>query len=104
MSYNVENLFDTQDDPEKDDTEFLPDGKRHWTESRYYHKLQQIAKVISAAGEWDTPALIGLCEIENDSVITHLLRRTPSETGVSLLHHNRSGYAGYQLRLALSTD
>ncbi|MCS3064818.1 hypothetical protein NXX40_22250 [Parabacteroides distasonis] len=48
-----------------------------WTQSRYYHKLQQIAKVISAAGEWSTPALIALCEVENDSVLSHLTRRTP---------------------------
>lgn len=77
MSYNVENFFDTSPHPTCDDREFLPEGNRHWTPKRYYHKLQQIAKVIAAAGEWDTPALIGLCEIENDSVLTHLLRRTP---------------------------
>lgn len=77
MSYNVENFFDTTPHPVLDDKEFLPDGNRHWTPKRYHHKLQQIAKVITAAGEWDTPALVGLCEIENDSVLTHLLRRTP---------------------------
>ncbi len=43
MSYNVENLFDTLDDPAKDDDEFLPSGNRYWTPSRYYHKLQHIA-------------------------------------------------------------
>lgn len=77
MSYNAENLFDIADDPLKDDNEYLPSGARHWTSGRYYHKLQQIARVINAAGEWGTPALIGLCEVENDSVITHLLNRTP---------------------------
>ena len=77
MSYNVENLFDTEDNPDKNDNDFLPSGNHHWTRGRYYHKLQQIAKVISAAGEWDTPALIGLCEVENDSVLIHLLNRTP---------------------------
>ncbi|MDR1980757.1 MAG: endonuclease [Tannerellaceae bacterium] len=77
MSYNVENLFDTKDNPTTDDNEFLPSGSRRWTEGRYYHKLQQVAKVIHAAGEWDTPALIGLCEVENDTVLTHLLSRTP---------------------------
>lgn len=77
MSYNVENLFDTNDNPLKADNEYLPSGNRHWTKGRYYHKLQQIAKVISAAGEWNTPAVIGLCEVENDSVLLHLLHRTP---------------------------
>lgn len=77
MTYNVENFFDASPHPTCDDREFLPEGNRHWTPKRYYHKLQQIAKVITAAGEWDTPALVGLCEIENDSVLTHLLHRTP---------------------------
>ena len=63
ISYNVENLFDTQDNPLAEDEEFLPQGQRHWTPKRYYHKLQQIAKVITAAGEWTEPALIGLCEV-----------------------------------------
>jgi len=77
MWYNVENLFDTVDDPEKEDGEFLPSGNRHWTPKRYYHKLRQIARVITAIGEWDTPALVGLCEVENDSVLTDLITRTP---------------------------
>lgn len=77
MSYNVENMFDTTKSPDKNDGEFTPEGNRYWTNGRYYHKLQQIAKVITAAGEWDTPALIGLCEVENDSVVYDLLHRTP---------------------------
>lgn len=77
MSYNVENLFDCRHDSGKNDTEYLPEGTRHWTPGRYYHKLQQIAKVILAAGEWDKPALVGLCEVENDSALIHLLTRTP---------------------------
>lgn len=76
ISYNVENCFDTTDDPNVADEEFLPNGDRHWTNGRYYRKLQHIAQVIQSAGEWNSPALIGLCEVENDSVIHHLLTRT----------------------------
>lgn len=75
--YNVENLFDTKDNPLKQDEEFLPIGVRHWTPWKYYHKLHQTAKVLTAIGEWSTPALVGLCEVENDSVLIHLLNRTP---------------------------
>lgn len=77
MTYNVENLFDTQDNPAVADDDFLPDRNRYWHNGRYYHKLQQIAKVIIAAGEWDTPALVGLCEVENDSVLHRLVHHTP---------------------------
>ena len=77
MSYNVENLFYPEDDPATDDKEFTPAGARHWGYARYHHKLRQIAKVIMAAGEWDTPALVALCEVENDSVLAPLTHRTP---------------------------
>lgn len=76
MSYNVENCFDTIDNPEVDDEEYLPESNRHWTEGRYYQKLQHLAQVIVSAGEWGQLALVGLCEVENDTVMTHLLNRT----------------------------
>jgi endonuclease/exonuclease/phosphatase family metal-dependent hydrolase len=72
MFYNVENLFDTEDDPKKNDNEFTPKGFRSWTNKRYYAKLNNLAKVITSVGQWDTPALIGLCEVENDKVLKDL--------------------------------
>ncbi len=77
MSYNVENFFDTEDNPELSDDEFLPDGNRRWNMKRYLHKMYQTSRVIAAAGEWYTPALVALCEVENDTVVTHLLNRSP---------------------------
>jgi len=77
MFYNVENLFDTYDDPHTNDNEFLPNGAMRWTNNRYYSHLRKTAQVINAIGEWGTPALCGLCEVENDTVLTHLLNRTP---------------------------
>lgn len=77
MSWNVENLFDTRHDTLKNDQEFLPDGFRHWNYSRYKKKMADIANVVSAVGEWNAPALIGLCEVENDSVLRDLTRRSP---------------------------
>lgn len=76
VSYNVENLFDTQDNPEKDDNDFLPSGNRFWNNTRLYRKIQQIAKVIIATGGWEAPALVGLCEVENDSVLFRLTHQT----------------------------
>ena len=76
MSYNVENLFDTSDDPHTNDNEFLPDGTRHWTQKRYRSHLEQTARVILAAGAWESPALVGLCEVENEAVLQQLIRHT----------------------------
>lgn len=75
--YNVENFFDTINEPGKNDSDFLPQSKRHWNSKKYYTKLNQIAKVLSAVGEWQTPALIGLCEVENETVVNDLTQRSP---------------------------
>ena len=77
MFWNVENLFDTKDDPLKNDNEFLPDAARHWTFSRYRDKLTKVAKTIVAAGQECVPDLVGLCEVENDSCLYDLTRRSP---------------------------
>ena len=77
MFWNVENLFDTRDDPRKNDNEFLPDAKRRWIPYRYRDKLEKLAKTIVASGnEMEVPTLVGLCEVENDSCLYDLTRRT----------------------------
>ncbi len=68
--YNVENLFDTVDDPENDgDNEFLPSAAKQWTIERYNHKLNNIAKVIKGM---DYPIVMGLCEVENKQVVVDI--------------------------------
>lgn len=74
MWYNVENLFHPEDDTIPGDDEFTPEGVRHWTFNRYRKKLTGIAKVIIAAGAWDPPDLVGLCEVENAMVLEELVR------------------------------
>ena len=77
LEWNVENLFDTIPDEGFRDEEFLPHGERHWTSFRYWQKLTEIAKVIAAvADDGGFPDLIGLCEVENDSVLTTLTERS----------------------------
>ena len=49
--YNVENLFDTEDDPKTFDEDFTPNGKQKWTTERYQEKIKKIAKVISMIGD-----------------------------------------------------
>lgn len=71
--YNVENLFDTKDDPITDDSEFLPNGKNNWTEEKYQLKSDNIAKVISELNDGNGADLVGLSEIENIGVINDLL-------------------------------
>lgn len=76
--YNVENVFDTKHDSLKNDYDFLPDGSYHWTPWRYWRKLDNISRVIAAVAEqsgW--PMLVGMCEVENDTVLRDLTLRSP---------------------------
>ncbi|MDR1783365.1 MAG: endonuclease [Dysgonamonadaceae bacterium] len=77
MFYNVENFFDTEDNPLKDDDEFLPEGSRRWTYGRYQNKRNNLAKAISSVGEWAYPALVGMCEVENEKVVADLAKNSP---------------------------
>jgi hypothetical protein len=74
--YNVENLFDTIDDPNTDDAEFLPNGIQNWNSAKYNLKIERISEVISKIGQDIVPggpAVIGLSEIENRSVLEALI-------------------------------
>ena len=77
MFYNCENFFDTKDDSLTNDEEFTPNGARYWTDRKYQEKLDHIYKVIAAVGGWEAPDIVGLCEIENRSVLDDLVKNTP---------------------------
>ncbi|MHA7056884.1 endonuclease/exonuclease/phosphatase family protein [Aquimarina sp. M1] len=73
--YNLENLFDTENDPVTYDDDRTPNGKDHWTEEIYKDKLKNMAKVIAEIGADVTknaPALLGVAEIENRKVLEDL--------------------------------
>ena len=74
MFWNLENCFDPYDDPLTRDEEFTPGGARHWTWKKLERKLTGVAKVILAARDTygDYPALVGLCEVENATVVRRL--------------------------------
>lgn len=72
--YNVENLFDTEDEPGKVDSEYTPHGDLRWDQFRYQRKLDRIANVIfGMAKSAQLPGIIGLCEVENRKVLQDLV-------------------------------
>ncbi len=75
MFYNLENLFDTIPDPDTNDREFLPDGPRKWNSHKYWTKMRNLDQVFYgvAASVKDFPAVIGVSEIENRSVLEDLV-------------------------------
>jgi predicted extracellular nuclease len=72
MSYNVENLFDTIDDPNKADEDFTPSGKLQWNSAKYYEHLNHTVDAITNKGA-NFPAIVGLIEVENGTVLNDLV-------------------------------
>ncbi len=82
--YNLENLFDTKDDPYTLDDDFTPEGPKKWSKKRYKRKKTKLARTISAIGRQNTgrgPVLIGVAEVENNKVISDLLQTSPLKEG-----------------------
>ena len=78
--YNLENLFDTEDDLHTLDGDYTPSGRRKWTAERYQKKLYKLAKTISEIGVEGTekaPVLVGVAEVENAKVLKDLLDAEP---------------------------
>lgn len=87
LFYNVENVFDTKDDPGTSDEEFTPNGDRHWNYKKLNTKLQNISKVILSSNGWKSPAIVALSEIENKEVLELLTKRTPIKSiGYKIIH------------------
>lgn len=76
MQWNVENLFDCNDDSLHDDSEFLSQSPKQWTRERYWRKQEALGRVIMGVGGNRPVSLVGLCEVENDSVMYDLTQRS----------------------------
>jgi len=105
MFYNVENFFDTVDDPSTNDNDFLPNGSMRWTHTRYLEKRNNIFRVIANVGEWDPPALVGLSEIENRGVLDDLIKNTPlAKYPYSIVHKESPDPRGIDNALLYRSD
>ncbi|MFT5823604.1 MAG: hypothetical protein ACI8ZM_004866 [Crocinitomix sp.] len=100
MFYNVENLFHPSNDSIKNDDEFTEDGMRHWTHYRYQEKINKVCKTALALGEWEPPAVIGLCEIENIQCLQDLVHNSPlKKFGYKIAFHDCDDKRGIDVAL-----
>jgi len=83
VSWNVENLFDTDNDPQNPaDDAFTPRGWQRWTEKRYRTKLRHLAEVLSELGG----DIVCLQEVENRQVLEDLAAVLQQHYGVDYRH------------------
>ncbi len=98
--YNVENLFDTINQNGRFDLDYTPEGRRMWDSIRYNNKLDNLAAAITTAMVTpetpDGPGIIGLSEVENESVVRDLAARIDATLiaqgrnpwGLQYIHHD----------------
>lgn len=94
--WNVENLFDADDDPANPgDDEFLP--SHEWTAERYHHKLEHLAAEIAT----EMPGVMGFAEVENRRVLDDLFALPGlAEHGWQIAHIESPDTRGIDLALA----
>jgi len=101
--YNVENLFDTKDNPDKIDEQFLPEGDYKWDTEKYEAKIEHIAEVISKMNNGSAPDILGLCEVENRKVLKDLVKhKLIKDMKYKIIHYESPDARGIDVALLYS--
>ncbi len=100
-SWNVENLFDTRDDPRVEgDEEFTPQGPKKWTVERLNIKLANLARVIGKMNQDRGPDVLGLIEVENRYVLERLVEQlAPLKRDYRIVHQDSPSDRGIDCAL-----
>lgn len=105
MFYNLENLFDTIDDPKTNDKEFLPSGKKYWIGPRYLNKIKNKARVLASVDSSNFPAIIGVSEVENRSVLEDLVAsESIKKANYQIVHFDSPDPRGIDVALLYRPD
>ncbi len=103
-SWNLENLFDTVDDPEKRDEEFTPEGRKEWTKEKLEVKLENISKVISFMNSGKGPDILGVQEVEHQHLLDTLLSRYFKERNYAIAYAESPDGRGIDNALIYDND
>ena len=101
--YNLENFFDTHNDPHTLDDDFTPEGRKKWSPSRFRKKAKKLARTISLIGQDHStipPVLIGVAEVENKKALNKVLEgKALSDWDYDYVHFNSPDERGIDTAL-----
>ncbi len=98
--YNVENLFDTINNPAINDGRYVPDSDLQWDTEKYQHKLDNLAKVMAIVDSSGFPTIFGLSEVENINVLLDLVDHPDiKKAGYQILHKDSPDERGIDVAL-----
>ncbi len=101
--YNLENLFDPEDNPKTIDDDYTPTGRLGWNEELLNQKIDHLASVISEIGKKEThkaPLLLGVAEVENIKVLKKLItNKSLSKQDYGIIHFDSPDARGIDVAL-----
>ncbi len=103
-NWNVENLFDTVDDPKTEDNSFLPESPRNWTENRLETKLKNLAKVIKYMNDYEGPDILGIEEVEHKFLLDKLIKSYLNDKNYKTIEYESPDRRGIDCALVYNAD
>jgi predicted extracellular nuclease len=105
-SWNVENLFDLEDDPNVEyDEDFTPQSPKRWTKQRLDIKLKNLARIIGKMNDGRGPDVLGLCEVENRKVVEMLVEKlAPLGRKYEIIHKDSPSDRGIDCALIYDSN
>ncbi|MBZ0198679.1 MAG: hypothetical protein K8H86_02345 [Ignavibacteriaceae bacterium] len=102
--WNMENFFDTADDPEKNDAEFLPASEREWTQDRFDKKSHNMSRVILSMNNGTGPDVLGMSEVENKGVVQSMVDSFLNTINYVAVHDDSPDKRGIDVSLIFNDD
>ena len=105
--WNVENLFDIQNSPDRPKwlQKQLNKELRDWNQAILDRKIEQLTKVIFQINDGAGPDLLGVCEVENKNVMDLLVDSlAPLGRNYAVAHHDTSDKRGIDVAFIFDSD
>jgi predicted extracellular nuclease len=103
-NWNMENLFDTVDDPNKADEWFTPSSEINWNEEKLEHKLANLARVLKFMNNGKGPDILGVEEIEHEELLTNLIQKYIKKSNYSVAYAESPDKRGIDNGLIFNRD
>lgn len=97
--WNLENLFDTNDDPRTQDEDFLPTSEKKWDNDKLKKKLLNQSAAIRAMNNGRGPDLLGICEVENAQMVHRLINDNMVDLRFKYVHIDSPDERGIDVAL-----